>query len=50
MYNSAKTQPILNVFGSIFLDYSNITKLDNQYTKQTPKEEDGASNSSIPKL
>jgi hypothetical protein len=36
MYNSAKTQPTSNAFGLIYLDYSNIAKLDDQCTKQTP--------------
>ena len=35
MCNSAKTQPTSNAFGLIYLDYSNIAKLDDQCTKQT---------------
>ena len=50
MYNSAKIQSTSNAFGSIFFDYSSITKLDDQYTKQTPYEEDSVSTSSMLKL
>ena len=50
MYNSGKNQPTLNAFGSIFLDYSNISKLDDQYTKKTTWEEDSISTTSMPKL
>ena len=50
MYNFAKDQPTSNAFDLIFPDYSNITKLDYQYIKQTPYEEDSVSTSLIPKL
>ena len=36
MYNSTKTQPTSNAFGSIFLDHLNIANLNDQYTKQNP--------------